>query len=71
MNEIGDGLLAGWCDYTKALFEITFVRRFDCEKPTAIYKKPDFGDEDSMGNERVLALCNRLYIATSCFLSNN
>jgi hypothetical protein len=27
MNEIGDGRLAGQCDYTKAVFEITFVRR--------------------------------------------
>ena len=61
MNEIGDGLLAGECDYTKALFEITFVRRLDCGKPTHIYKKPDFSNDDSMGKRNIDS-----YYATSC-----
>jgi hypothetical protein len=56
MNEIGDGLLAGWCDYTKALFEITFVCRLDCGKPAHIYKKPDFSHDDSMGKSILLVL---------------
>jgi hypothetical protein len=48
MNEIRDGLLAVECDYTKALFEITFACRLDCGKPTHIYKKRDFSVYDSM-----------------------
>jgi hypothetical protein len=70
MNEIGDGLLAGQCDYTKALIEITFVRRVDCGTPTHIYKKPDFSNRDSMGNRILIALCNQLYLTISCVPGN-
>jgi len=35
-------------------------------KPAHIYQKPDFGNDDSMGKKRMLALCNRLHMATSC-----
>lgn len=49
MKEIGDGLLAGECDYTKGLREITFVCRLDCGKPTPIYQKPDFRNGPPMG----------------------
>ena len=52
MNEIRDLLLAGSAIYTKALFEITVVRRFDCGKPTHIYKKRDFDGDNSMGKGR-------------------
>ena len=58
MNEIGDGLLAGECDSTKASLEITLVCRFDCGMPTPIYKKPDFRGADSMRKKILLALYN-------------
>jgi hypothetical protein len=66
MNEIRDGLLAVECDYTKALFEITFACRLDCGKPTHIYKKRDFSVYDSMETRILLVLCNRLLFTTSC-----
>ena len=54
----------------RMILNITFVRRFDCGKPTHIYKKPDFSNDDSMGKKILLVLCNRLYITTSCAPSN-
>ena len=65
MNEIGMDYSRGSAIYTKALFAITFVRRFDCGKPAHIYKKPDFSNDDSMGKKRMLCIMQLVVFTTS------
>ena len=56
--------------FAQRVSEIAIVRRLDAGKPTHIYKKPDFSHDDSMGKRILLAFYNRLYITTSCALTN-
>jgi hypothetical protein len=67
MNAVRAGLLACSATYTeKHSLKSPFARSFDWGKPTHIYKKRDFGNEDSTGKRILLVLYNRLYIATGC-----
>ena len=44
------------------------VRRFDCEKPTHIYRKRDFRNHNSMEMEILVVKCNWFLHATGCII---